>query len=164
MTFARPGVCFGAVLTLCVMLLAQGPVVARADQQQDQAAVQLQVAEFFDAVAARDIRRMESLWVIAPNVTMLSPGQRRIAIGWPSVRKAFVEGVFTFWNTFKAAPNDYPMVVINDDMARAMFWVDAVGRNRAGEVVHYSVRNEQEFERHGDRWLLIGSFTTGAPD
>ena len=148
----------------CSISAAIFAVAAHAEPNSDEMLIRRQVAAFYDAVAARDVDEMQKLWATDAKVTMITPRQKRTAIGWPAVKRAFVEGVFTFWNAFDALPADTPLVVIDGAKANAMFSIDAVGENSAREVVHYTIRNSQIFEKRGDRWLLIGSFATGRPE
>jgi len=104
------------------------------------------------------------LWVNAPNVTMLTPRHKLMALGWPAIRKSFVGGVFSFWNAFRAAPRDDLIVLVNERYSTAMFNVDAVGENSDRKSVPYTIRNVQTFERRDGQWLLISSFATGAPE
>ena len=164
MCFKRTVRYFGWALLFWFMATALFAGRAHADQKRDEALIKFQVTSFFSAVAARDIERMQDLWDIEANVSMLTPRQRRLAVGWPAVRRAFVEGVFTFWNALNAAPIDTPLVLISGTSANALFLVDAVGENRAGKIVHYSIHNSQLYEKHGDQWLLIGCFASGAPE
>ena len=148
----------GFILAFCSIKPATG------DQLHDEAAIRGQIAEYFAAIADRDIGSMEHLWVNAPNVTMLTPRHKRMAMGWPAVRKSFVGGVFSFWNAFAATPRDDLIVLVDDRFSTAMFNVDAIGENRAQQTVRYTIRNVQTFERRGGQWLLISSFATGAPE
>jgi len=154
-----------ARLSLALAIWAAPVAAATAQSAQDADTYQIrsQVAEFFAIVARHDIARMEALWQHAPDVAMMTPSQRRPAIGWSAVRAAFESGTFTFWRRFDAAPTDYPLVVFDGDVANALFLVRGVGRNRWGVSVPYLIHVSQRFRKAGDAWLMVGSFAEGGP-
>jgi len=154
-------------MATALWLVAVGPHLdcARADEALDVYLVQTQVSEFFQAIAARDLAWMQSLWASDDEVAMLTLSKRRPpAVGWRAIRIAFQDGAFSFWNSFHAAPNDYPFVVIEGNVARATFQVNGVVRNGWGETVPIVIHVSQQFRKVGDHWLLTGSWALNTPD
>ena len=160
----RPTWLYPIALALLTALSCQSAPNALAEPDTDVELVRDRVAAFFKAVEKRDIARMQALWDTNANVSMLTMRQHKLAVGWPAVRKAFLQGAFTYWNGLHAEPHDPPLVVFTGDAANALFLVAATGQTRSGQPVDYWIHVSQIFVRHGDQWAMIGCYATGEPE
>ena len=88
-----------ALLGFGIALLAN-PGIGRA-QQSDADKIKTTIDDFHAALTALDIRKMDDVWAHDPYVTVVNPRDKTISIGWDAVRKAFQEGVFSFWTELK---------------------------------------------------------------
>src|SRR5271169_4735067 len=84
-----------ALLGFGVTLLANTGVGLA--QQSDTDKIKATIDDFHAALTALDIRKMDDVWGHDPYVTVINPRDKTISIGWDAVRKAFQEGVFSFW-------------------------------------------------------------------
>ena len=151
------------IIVLAATWFLLGGIPQVAANEAESAAIRSLVARYFAAIAARDIERMEGLWAHEPTVSMLTPGQKRAAFGWPAVRRAFGEGVFSFWNRIDAAPAHAPFVLINAGTATAHFRIDAAGQDRSGKAVRYVIVTEQIFRLSEGQWRLVAAWSSGRP-
>jgi ketosteroid isomerase-like protein len=142
-----------ALLGFGVALLAN-PGIGRA-QQSDADKIKTTIDDFHAALTALDIRKMDDVWAHDPYVTVVNPRDKTISIGWDAVRKAFQEGVFSFWTELKVTQRDAAVIHVNGATAWSNGTTIAAGKPKSGGDVNAPTFETGILEKRGDRWLIV---------
>jgi ketosteroid isomerase-like protein len=124
-------------------------------QQSDTDKIKATIDAFHAALTALDIRKMDDVWGHDPYVTVINPRDKTISIGWDAVRKAFQEGVFSFWNELKVTQRDAPVIHVSGGTAWANGTTVAAGKPKSGGDVNAPTFETGILEKRGDRWLIV---------
>jgi ketosteroid isomerase-like protein len=153
-----------AVAILVLPFLGLGVLVNVASAQQPDAdAVKAAVYGVFAALSARDISKMEVLWVHDDNVAVLNVRDKTPSIGWDAGKKNW-EAVIDFFSEVKAEPKEGPYIQINQGVASTTTVVAVQGKNKTGQPLSFTVLATQVYVKRGDRWLAVAHHASRAPD
>jgi len=143
-------------LTLAVGLAVGmiGDHVLHAQQTADMEKVKAANQAFYEALSARDIKRMEQIWSHEPHVRAIPPASKEVLSGWEAVRKHWQEA-------FARRPAQVS-VSMKDAQVRGdqnVAWIvgaeQVQGRREGGEAVTSMVLGTNVFEKQGGNWLMV---------
>jgi ketosteroid isomerase-like protein len=153
-----------AAAALALLFLGLGmPVNSASAQQSDADAVKAAVYGVFAALSARDMSKMEALWVHDDNVVVINVRDKAPSIGWDAGKKNW-EAVFDFFSEVSAVPKEGPHIQINQGSASTTTVVAVQGKNKAGQPLSFTVLATQVYLKRGDRWLAVAHHASRAPD
>jgi ketosteroid isomerase-like protein len=153
-----------AVAAVALLFLGLGMLVNSASAQQSDAdAVKAAVYGVFAALSARDMSKMEALWVHDDNVVVINVRDKVPSIGWDAGKKNW-EAVFDFFSEVSAVPKEGPHIQINQGTASTTTVVAVQAKNKAGQPLSFTVLATQVYLKRGDRWLAVAHHASRAPD
>ena len=153
-----------AVSTAALLFLGLGMLVNNASAQQSDAdAVKAAVYGVFAALSARDMSKMEALWLHDDNVVVINVRDKAPSIGWDAGKKNW-EAVFDFFSEVSAVPKEGPHIQINQGTASTTTVVAVQGKNKAGQPLSFTVLATQVYLKRGDRWLAVAHHASRVPD
>jgi ketosteroid isomerase-like protein len=154
-----------AFLSLAGPMLAGGGA-AFAQGRSDTDRVKSRVNDYIDAMSARDIGKMERIWLHDSYAMVVTTRSNSADIGWDAIKKHWADGVFTYWSDLKVTLKGEPQIRVARRAGRA--WATYVvrdeGKNKNGQALAYDVLVTQGFEKRGNRWLLATHHASRAPE
>jgi len=102
---------------------------AQAQQNTGRDAVKAAYEAFNAALSARDLEKMEAIWVHEPDVVSANPRDKKINKGWDAV-KANWATTFAFWSELKVTRRGEPQIGIAQPIAWSITTADVQGQRR----------------------------------
>ena len=147
-------------MTLAVGLI--GDHVLHAQQTADMEQVKAANQAFYEALSARDIKRMEQIWSHEPHVRAIPPASKEVLSGWEAVRK--------HWDEAFARSPEQVSVSMQDAQVRVdhnVAWIVGAEQIQArpvgGEVVTWTGLATNVFEKQGGTWLMVHHHASRPP-
>ena len=110
---------------------------------------------FYEALSARDIKRMEQIWSHEPHVRAIPPASKEVLSGWEAVRKSWEEGFARQqFEQYSASMKD-AQVRVDQNVAWIVGAEQVQGRREGGEAVTSMVLGTNVFEKQGGNWLMV---------
>jgi ketosteroid isomerase-like protein len=128
----------------------------------DITAVKAAINEIYAALSARDMSKMDPLWVHGADVVVVNVPNKVPSIGWDAAKKNW-EAVFDHWSEVSARPND-PHIQFIQGAASTTTIVTVNGKTKDGQPASQSVMATQIFVKHGQRWLAVAHHASRIPD
>jgi ketosteroid isomerase-like protein len=130
----------------------------------DTEAVKAAVYAIYAALSARDMRKMETLWVHDDQVVVINVPDKVPSIGWEASKKNW-ESVIDFYAEVNAKPKHAPHVRFIHGAASTTTIIAVHGKTKkAGQPETLSLLATQIFVKHGERWLAIAHHASRIPD
>jgi len=128
----------------------------------DAKAVKAAVRAIYAAMSARDMRKMEPLWVHDDDVVVINVPNKAPSIGWKACKKNW-EAVFNAYSEVRAKPKT-PHIQFIRGVASATTIVTVQGKNKAGKPLKLSVLTTDIFVKRRDRWRAMAHHASRVPD
>jgi len=156
-----------AIKTVSVGIAVGGALLVTGAQAQADSvrqAVKAAYDAFNAALSARDIEKMEALWVHEPGAVSANPRDKEVNVGWDAVKKNW-ETTFAFWGPdFKVTRRGEPQIGVAQPIAWSISIADVQGRRPDGQSLSFQVIATDVFQNRGDRWLIVSHHASRIPD
>jgi ketosteroid isomerase-like protein len=118
---------------------------------------------YFAVASARDMSKLEALWVHDSGVVLVFPSDKQAAIGWEAVKKSY-QARFDSVSDWKLSAKETPHVQVHPGSAITTTPVLIQATAKSGAAVSYTLLFTQVFVRRDNQWLLVASHGSRVPD
>jgi ketosteroid isomerase-like protein len=144
-----------------ITLALLSPPAPRAEAGAESAAVASANHVFDEALSARDIAAMDTMWVHERYVVAVHPASKTPIIGWAAVRKSW-EATFDRFAEISVSMQN-PQIRINENVAWIVGVEEIRGKLKKGEAAAFMALTTNIFEKIGGRWLMVVHMTSRIP-
>jgi ketosteroid isomerase-like protein len=121
------------------------------------------IENFHAAITARDVKKMEELWVRDHHAILLNPRDKDPWVGWDAIKPHWQE-TFDFWSEVKVTVRAVPQVHVKRDTAWSVSVAEVEGKSKAGQAQRFKVLETAVFEKRGNRWLVASHHASRQPE
>jgi ketosteroid isomerase-like protein len=151
----------GALVAGLILIAASAGVGAQQPSPSNSNTVLAANQAFDNALSARDIVAIDSLWAKEPHVIAIHPASKNVIVGWDAVRKSW-EATFDRFSEISVSMTD-PQIHVADNVA----WVVGVerveGKTKTGDPVSFAAFTTNMYERRNGSWLMVLHTTSRVP-
>jgi ketosteroid isomerase-like protein len=150
-----------AVAFSFITLALVNPPASRAETGAESAAIASANQVFDEALSARDIGAMDTIWAHERYVVAVHPASKTPIIGWAAVRKSW-EATFDRFAEISVSIQD-PQIRVNENVAWVVGLEEIRGKLKNGEAATVMAFTTNIFEKIGGRWLMVLHTTSRVP-
>jgi ketosteroid isomerase-like protein len=144
-----------------ITLALVNPAAPRAEAGAESAVIASANHVFDEALSARDIAAMDTIWAHEPYVVAVHPASKTPIIGWDAVRKSW-EATFDRFAEISVSMQD-PQIRISENVAWVVGLEEIRGKLKNGEAAGFTALTTNMFEKIGGRWLMVLHTTSRVP-
>jgi ketosteroid isomerase-like protein len=149
-----------ASLLILGIILPTGDAVGQIKAQKTSDIDRVNAASqvFIAAIATRDIRAMDKVWVHKSYATFIGPLSTTVVVGWDGVRKAWQMRFSQFDRVTISLAESY--VHTNGKVAWTVGVEKAQLLRKDGGTLNFDAFVTNVFEKRDDRWLMVSHQAT----